>query len=159
MTVEGMAVLLPRRNVERGAQLHDFDRPPDWEAVRMTVEAGEMTRVGICRKFRISRAELARRIKANKWDVPERDDALDRSLLLDGLFWALERQIEQAGKAELTDAGKEAAVLQRLAGTLDDLIRLGDKNAGSAPRSARQTKEMVELRQKIARRIDELNLQ
>ena len=139
--------------------MHDFDRSPDWEAVRAAVEAGEMTRFAICRKFRISRGELGRRIKANRWDVPERDDALDRSLLLDGLFWALERQIEHMGAAELVDATKEAAVLQRLASTLDDLVRLGDKNAGSAPRSARQTKEMAELRQKIARRIDELNLQ
>ncbi len=139
--------------------MHDFDRSPDWEAVRVAVEAGEMTRVAICRKYRISRGELVRRIKANKWDVPERDDALDRSLRLDGLFWALERQIDNLGDAELTDATKEAAVLQRLASTLDDLVRLSDKNAGSAPRSARQTKEMAELRQKIARRIDELNLQ
>lgn len=139
--------------------MHDFDRSPDWEAVRVAVEAGEMTRVSICRTFRISRGELARRIKANKWDVPERDDALDRSLLLDGLFWALERQIEQLGKAELVDATKEAAVLQRLANSMDELVRLSDKNAGSAPRTARQTKEMTELRQKIARRIDELNLQ
>lgn len=118
-----------------------------------------MTRVAICRTFRISRGELGRRIKANKWDVAERDDAHDRSLMLDGLFWALERQIEQMGTAELTDATKEATVLQRLATTLDDLVRLGDKTAGTAPRNARQTKEMTELRQKIARRIDELNLQ
>jgi hypothetical protein len=139
--------------------LHDFDRCPNWEAVRVAVEAGEMTRVAICRTFRIGRGELARRIKANKWDAAERDDALDRSLLLDGLFWALERQIEQLGKAELVDATKEAAVLQRLANSMDELVRLSDKNAGSAPRTARQTKEMMELRQKIARRIDELNLQ
>ncbi len=139
--------------------MHDPERPRNWERVRATVEAGDRTRVSICREFRISRGELARRIKANKWDVPERDDALDRSLLLDGLFWALERQIDRMGTLELADATKEAAVLMRLASTLDDLVRLADKTAGSAPRSARQTKEMTELREKIARRIDELKLQ
>lgn len=139
--------------------MHELDRQPDWGAVRAAVEAGDRTRIAICKQHGISRGELARRIKANKWDVPERDDTLDRSLLLDGLFWALERQIDLMGTTQLTDATKEAAVLQRLAGTLDDLVRLGDKNAGSAPRSARQTKEMTELRERIARRIDELNLQ
>lgn len=139
--------------------MHKREREPDWEAVRAAVEIGDMTRMAICRAFRISRGELARRIKANKWDAPERDAAQDRSLLLDGLFWALERQIERLGEAAMTDALKEAAVLQRLAKTLDDLMRLEDRNFGSVPRSARQTREMAELRQKIARRIDELNLQ
>ena len=117
-----------------------------------------MTRVAICRTFKISRGELARRIKANTWDAPERDDGQDRSLLLDGLLWALERQIDRLGECELTDAVKEAAVLQRLATTLEDLARLGDKGVGGATSTPRQTKEMAELRTKIARRLDELDL-
>jgi len=116
-----------------------------------------MTRMAICRKFKVSRGELERRIKANKWDAPERDDGRDRGLLLDGLLWALERQIERMGVVELTDAGKEAAVLQRLSATLEDLMRLGDKS-GTGQRTPRQTKEMAELRSKIARRLDELDL-
>ena len=126
-----------------GGAVSETEQAPMWDLVRVAVEAGDRTRVSICREFGISRGELARRIKANKWDVPERDDALDRSLLLDGLFWALERQIDRMGTLDLADATKEAAVLMRLASTLDDLIRLGDKTAGSAPRSARQTKEMT----------------
>lgn len=137
--------------------MHDREHEPDRQAVRAAVEAGDQTRLAICKAFRISRGELARRIEANKWDAAERDDGQDRGLLLDGLRWVLERQIDRVGEAELTDAVKEAAVLQRLASTLEDLVRLGDKGAGGQ-RTPRQTKEMGELRQKIARRLDELDL-
>jgi hypothetical protein len=147
--------------VEGQGQLHDLDpnRKIDWDAVRVVVESGKMTRIGICRRFGVSRAEIARRIKANRWDAPERDDAQDRSLLLDGLSWALEQQIDQLGVLKLADPVKEAAVLHRLASTLETIVKLGDKASVVGQRTPRQSKELAELKLKIARRLDELNIQ
>ena len=142
-------------------QLHDHDpnRPIDWDGVRAAVEGGKMTRIGICMKFGVSRADVARRIRANRWDAAERDDAQDRSLLLDGLAWALEQQINRLGALKLADPVKEAAVLHRLAATLGTIVKLGDKASVASQRTPRQSRELAELKLKIARRLDELNVQ
>ena len=138
--------------------MHDFTGERDWAAVRRDVEIGDITYNAICRKHRVSRGELLRRIRDNRWSVAERDDLASRRIMIDGLFWALERQIDKLGEAELgLDVTKEAAVLHRLATTLEKLIEI-DGHATGRKLNVRESREMTELRTKIAERLDELGI-
>ena len=153
MTVDGMGALLPRDNDLGEGRLHDFTGDRDWAAVRRDVEIGDLTYNAICRRHRVSRGELLRR-----WSVAERDDLASRRIMIDGLFWALERQIDKMGEAELgLDVTREAAVLHRLATTLEKLIEIDGQTTGRKL-NARESREMTELRTKIAERVDELGI-
>ena len=138
--------------------MHDLTGERDWAAVRLDVELGAMTYNAICRRHRISRGELLRRIRDNRWSVAERDDLASRRIMIDGLFWALERQIDRLGEAELgEDTSKEAAVLHRLATTLEKLIEIDTATTGRKL-NPRESREMTQLKTKIAERLDELGI-
>lgn len=138
--------------------MHDFSTERDWAAIRVDVELGAMTYNAICRKHRVSRGELLRRIRDNRWSVAERDDLASRRIMIDGLFWALERQIDKLGETELgQDVSKEAAVLHRLATTLEKLIEIDTASTGRKL-NPRESREMTQLKTKIAERLDELGI-
>lgn len=147
-----------RRDGGRTTRLHDEGQLRDWAAIRRDVEIGDMTYNAICRRHRVSRGELLRRIRDNRWSVAERDDLASRRIMIDGLFWALERQIDKLGEADLgEDVSREATVLHRLATTLEKLIEI-DGRATGRKLNARESREMTELRTKIAERLDELGI-
>lgn len=129
-----------------------------WDVVRLEVKLGELTRNAICRKHGITPGRLAQRIRANKWDVDEDATAHDFTLVLGQLFFALERQADHLTKVDMTGSGdREVATLQRLTATLDRLIGLDRQLNGRKP-ERRESKEMKELRARIAKRLDELEV-
>lgn len=133
-------------------------RESDWELVRLEVKLGERTRNAICAQYGITTKRLADRIRANKWDVPEDVTAHDHSLVLNQLFFVLERQVQHLTKVDMTGPGdREVATLQRLTATLDRLIAL-DRQVTGRQSERRESKEMQELRGRIARRLDELGV-
>lgn len=136
--------------------MHQPDRVIDWAAVRHALDAGELSRVAICRRFGISRGELERRVRDNRWNIPARDDSGDLDIWLDGFFAVLERVLHQMETMEMIDPARETAALDRLARTLDNLLGLRERG-GSRTEDERETREMQELRKKIARRINELD--
>jgi len=130
----------------------------DWNAVRLEVKLAELTRNAICRKYGITPGRLAKRISANKWDVAEDATAHDFALVLGQLFFALERQAEHLTKVDMTGSGdREVATLQRLTATLDRLIEL-DKHVNGRKPERRESREMKELRSRIGKRLDELEI-
>lgn len=138
--------------------MHDDGQVRDWAAIRRDVERGDRTYAAICRQHHISRGELQRRIRENRWAAPETDELASRRILVDGLYWGLERLIDKMGEADLgLDADREAAVLHRLAATLEKLIAIDKQSTGRKP-NARESREMAELKNKIAERLDELGI-
>jgi len=130
-----------------------------WDAVRLEVKLGELTRNAICRKYGITPGRLAKRIRANKWDVDEDATAHDFALVLGQLFFALERQADHLTKVEMTGSGdREVATLQRLTATVDRLIGLDRQLNGGRKPERRESKEIKELRARIAKRLDELEV-
>jgi hypothetical protein len=128
----------------------------DWDLVRVDYEALGITRAAICRKHGITRAELAAKAKLSRWSAARTNDT-DRAILIGMMLGVLEAQIGQLeAAAEMTATGdKEVAVLGKLATTLEKLIEIEDKGQGNAaPRRA--TADMKALRNKLARRIDQL---
>ena len=130
----------------------------DWQKVRLQVRAGEMTRNRICAEHGITTRRLARRIRENKWDVDEDATDLDRRIIVDELLLATEKQVLHLLEVEMSATGeRESLLLGRLVSTLDRLIALDMRVTGKKT-TPRQSKEMTELRAKIAKRLDELKV-
>lgn len=131
---------------------------PDWAAARADYEAGELSRNEISRKHRIRRVALDRRIRSHHWGEPDAELS-DRQTIIQVLYAVIERHARHLEGTDLTGAGeKEAAVLHKLAVSLDKLITIEAKGGGARPGS-RQGKDLLELRAKIARRLGELKVE
>lgn len=134
------------------------DADVNWELVRLQVKAGEMTRNRICAEHGITPQRLAGRIRENKWDVDEDATDHDRKILVGWLYRAFEKQVIHLAEAQMSETGeRESVLLGRLATNLDRMIALEIRVTGKKP-TARQSKEMTELRAKIAKRLDELKI-
>jgi hypothetical protein len=130
----------------------------NWELVRLQVRAGEMTRNRICAEHGITAQRLAARIKENRWDVDEDATERDRTILLGWGYRVLERLLIQLAECEMSETGeREGVALGRLMTSLDRMIALETRITGRKP-TPRQSREMVELRAKIAKRLDELKI-
>ena len=130
-------------------------RRVNWDLVRIDAEGRGITRAAICRKHGITRAELAAKARTSKWNFSGGNDT-DRAILIGMMLGVLEAQIGQLETSDMTTTGeKEVAVLGKLATTLEKLIDIEDK--GRPPTEpAGHGEDMKALRNKLARRIDQL---
>jgi hypothetical protein len=134
------------------------DEEIDWEKVRLQVKAGEMTRNRICAEHGITPQRLARRIKEMKWDVDEDATDHDRKILVTWLYRAFEQQIIHLVETGMSKSGEhESMLLGRLALNLDRMIALDIRVTGKKP-TARQSKEAIELRDRLRKRMHELKV-
>jgi hypothetical protein len=126
-----------------------------WDRVRADFEGDGVTEAGICRRYGITHDELWLRAAKNKWKREHRLNGLDRVILIRQMFGLLETHIVKLETTEMTEVGdKETAVLGKLVSTLDKLIEIeGRAGAKTGPEDA---KEMRDIRNKLARRIDRL---
>ena len=131
------------------------DRPtPDWDAVRADYEGDGRTLDDICARHGISRSALSWRAKHHLWLQRNRTGNVDRPQIIKRMFRLLEMQVIQLEKTMTQTGEKEVAVLGKLASTLEKLIEI-DNAAAEAPKRTR-TKEIHDLRNKLAQRIEQL---
>ncbi len=130
----------------------------DWTPVRAAYAADELTINAICEQFGITREALLLQARKSRWDDQKRPRTHDDVKLIERLMWSVERLIARMGTMDLdnTDGSKEAAALGRLVATLDKMIALRERKI-KAP-EAQPSREMVELRQRIGRRLEELGV-
>jgi hypothetical protein len=130
--------------------------PVDLDAARADYEAGGLKLPEIAEKYRISQSALHRLTVAGRW-VPRAPRRVDPNDLVMRMLDVLGTQLGILEKADMKDknVAAEAAVLGRLATTLDKLIEMKRAEAKRQPRA--QSNEMAALREKIAERIAELN--
>lgn len=134
------------------------DEEVNWEMVRLQVKLGELTRNRICAEHHITPQRLAKRIREKKWDVEEDATAHDRKIIIEKSLTAVEREIDRLLELEMSGDGERVtALLGRLTTTMDRLIALDTKVTGKKP-TPKQSKEMTELRAKIAKRLDALKV-
>ena len=133
-------------------QTCDAPARTEWAPVRADYEARYISRYAICLKYQIPMAELLERAEKNKWQRDD-SDAVDRQILINQLLVLLQRQINQLEQS-MSGSDKETAVLAKLSANLDKLIAM-EKAAGRTS-EAQETREMQDIRQKLAKRIDAL---
>jgi hypothetical protein len=129
----------------------------NWTEVRREVEAAVETRLLICARHNITLETLAEHIRTHKWDVPEDRTVEDRVLLVRKLLVGLELQMEGLKASAMSGGEDKVPVLQKLTATLDKLLEIERSTNGNRP-PRRQSREMQELRAKIAKRLDELKV-
>jgi len=140
------------------AELGDEDGGFDWAPVRAAYAADEMTLNAICEKYGLTREALQRHAQRARWNDMKQPRTHDDVKMIERLMWSVERLITRMGTMELdnTDGSREAAALGRLVVTLDKMIALRDRKI-KAPET-QPSREMVELRQRIGRRLEELGV-
>lgn len=130
---------------------------PNWVAIQQDVRDARDTRLSICSRHRISLEQLAERIRSHKWSVPEDRSVEDRALLVRKLLVGLELQMEGLKAEGMGGTETKVATLQKLTTTLDKLLEIERSVTGNRP-PRRQSREMQELRAKIAKRLEELKV-
>lgn len=130
---------------------------PDWSQIRIEVEAAVESRLLICERHRISLEQLTEHIRTHKWDVPEDASEADRLLLVRKLFVGLERQLARLREAMMASPEDQVGAMQKLTTTLTKLLELERRINANRP-ERRQSRQMQELRARIAKRLEELGV-
>jgi len=125
-----------------------------WKAVRAAYEVPGETIAAIAKRFGTSTRAIHKHALDEGWSRRYEGRQVDRSGIITRMFRVLQRQIVFM-EENMTQAGeKEVAVLGKLASTLEKLIQIDDA-AAEKPKPA-NTKEMTNLRNRLAERIEQL---
>ena len=126
----------------------------DWAAVRDDYESKNGTILQICERHGITYGRFRGAFLREKWSRRNRRQ-VDRSALIEALYRALEKQIMRLGSRTKPTDIKEVTLLGNLARNLDKLIDL-EKADAAGKSGTSETAEMRDIRQKLAKRINEL---
>jgi hypothetical protein len=129
-------------------------RPPGfWEPVKDAYFGGERI-LDVCAHFGITKGEFAYFRRQAGW--PMRNKApVNRERLVGRIYWLMNKHI--AAMEREMDAGnqKDVAVLNQLVGSLSRLMRY-EANASGTARQKKATDDLIDIREKLVRRIEEL---
>jgi hypothetical protein len=129
-------------------------RQVDWAAVRCAYELTDETIKSICERFGVTKSAFEHRWQKERW-LSRRAANMDRySTTRDRLFAVLERQVAKLANESGTKlADKEAQQLTELVKNFDKLgSTRSDVPDDGGPS---QQKDMRDLRDKLAKRIDQ----
>jgi uncharacterized protein YjcR len=129
----------------------------DPEAVRVDYEAGLLTINEVAIKHAISASKLHRWVVQYGW-TPRAPHRIDPNDLIMRMFSALDAQMRDLETTMKDADGSHAGMLAKLVTTLDKLIEIKDAEARKGRKRSQASKEVTELRAKIAERIAELNV-
>ncbi|KFC65040.1 hypothetical protein FF80_02890 [Devosia sp. LC5] len=124
----------------------------DWAAVQRDHEHNNGTQKEICARHGITIAQLRFRRERQGWRLRSTRD-VDLRLLINRMLRVLEKQVRNLEKTMTEPVDKSAALLGTMAKTLEKLMELETANRGRQPA---QKKEMSDLRNKLAQRIEQL---
>jgi hypothetical protein len=126
-----------------------------WASVQADYEADAESVEAVAGKYGISKSRLLYRAKQRHWRPRNKHKGGGTASLLARLFRLVEKQIYQMESETSPMGEKEAAALGKVAATLENLIQI--ERASAPPKTARrQSKDLVELRNKIAQRFEEI---
>lgn len=126
-------------------------RTPDWDTIRDEYETRAYPSHDICRRHAITQAQLRYRREQDGW-VSSRTRVVRSSDLINRLFKILNKQVSLLEKAVDDPLDKQVAALGATVKTLDKMNELR-----AAERDVKPTddKDMRDLRDKLARRLDQ----
>ncbi|WDR06408.1 hypothetical protein PSQ90_02765 [Devosia rhodophyticola] len=124
----------------------------DWVAIRAAYESREMSPAAICEQYGITIFQLRYRRQKENW-LDCRTKVQGRGPIINRMLRVLDQQVRVLEKQMPQSIDKEAALLGTMAKTLEKLIEIEKAERSSEPV---QKKDISELRNKLARRIDQL---
>lgn len=130
----------------------------EWLAIRVDYEANIETVKAIALRHAISEPAIQYHVGREGWIRRQSVRNTERPALIERMAKMLERQIAHLEKNMTPGDEKEVALLGTMARSLEKLMDLDRKGVGKAPDKKRD-REIGELRQKLAARIDQLRKQ
>ncbi|MET3926192.1 hypothetical protein [Devosia sp. 2618] len=127
------------------------DRTIRWDAVRQEYESRQFLPAVICKRYGISTAQLRYRRESEGW-LSARARVVRQDELVARMMKVLDKQVRRLEMAVTEPIDKQANVLGIHVKTLDKLIELGASQPNVEPASK---KDMSDLRDKLAKRIDQ----
>ena len=122
----------------------------DWSAVQLAYETHTLTNAQICEHFDITGAQLRYRRQNHGW-ISQRARVVNRPELINRMMKILEQQVCRLEKPMVNSVDRDIGLLSTASKTLDKLIEL---QKDSRP-SVEDEYEMIEIREKLALRIDQ----
>jgi replicative superfamily II helicase len=123
----------------------------DWVAVRIAYEARDETEAQILRRFGITPSKLRHHREKEQW-IKRSARTVERGTLVMAMMRVLARQITILERQMTGTIDKEATLLGTMAKTLEKLMELEKADAAQRPAQ----KDLTELRNKVAKRIEQL---
>jgi hypothetical protein len=124
---------------------------PNWAAIREEYEGRKFLPAVICKRYGISLAQLRYRREIEGW-LSARSRIVRQDGLVARMLKVLDKQVRRLEMAVNEPIEKQANVLSTSVKTLDKLIELGAARANVEPATK---KDMTDLRDKLAKRIDQ----
>jgi hypothetical protein len=134
---------------KRGNVAPSSCRPPaEWQAIRIAYETTRESIASLCARYHLSARTLYERAKKEAWAPRHQPARLDRAGIIGRMFRLLDRQILHL-EHNMTATG------EKLASTLEKLIDIEAATDTPAAGPTRR-KDMTDLRDKLAERIEQL---
>lgn len=124
-----------------------------WDLVRDEYESRVFTPAVICKRYGISVAKLRYRREVEGW-LSARARVVRQDDLVASMLKVLDKQVRRLEMAKDIPLEKQAAILATEVKTLDTLIDLGAAQRNAEPASKR---DVTDLRNKLAKRIEQFN--
>jgi len=126
----------------------------DWAAIRHAYETSNETLVQICQRFGVTKGALEYRYRKQRWISRRASLASRQDSTMARLFAVLEKQVTKLANAGGDTLGdKEAQQLTELIKNFDKMASMAS-DEGKADISP-QKRDMRDLRDKLAKRIDQ----
>jgi hypothetical protein len=139
--------------IEGGALPREVDWTPIQEAYQETTESLD----DLAARFRVSKSAISWRARRNGWIMRNRPAGTSGPALIVRIYRLLERQLVQMERTEGPMSDKDAAILVRIATTVNRLIEVEGKAPKKPPRNAsHESSEMQQIRKTVARRLEQL---
>lgn len=127
----------------------------DWAAVQSDYERSNGTLPEICARYGITEAQLRHRRERHGWHL-RHDWALRVGPLIARMMRVLDGQVRELERRMTEPVDKNAALLGTMTKTLEKLIELDESQRARKPA---KRKEMSDIRNKLAARIEQLKQQ
>jgi len=125
----------------------------DWVVIRHAYETNDGTIAAICARFGVTKSQLERRYRKERW-VSRQAKLVDRrGSTRERLFSVLERQVSKLANEAGTTLGEKEA--QQLTELIKNFDKLASMEAAATTGGPAQKKDMADLRDKLAKRIDQ----
>ena len=127
--------------------------PVRWDDVRAEYESRQFMPVAICRRHGITEAQLRYRREQEGW-ISLRAKPVRQNALVARMLRVLDKQVKQLEAAVDEPIDKQANVLSTHIKSLDKLIEMGAARPDVPPPTK---KDMTDLRNKLAKRLEQFN--
>lgn len=130
--------------------------PIDWDQIRIAYEETPEKLDDMAKRFGVARSSICLRMRTDGWMRRKRLVVVDARMLIRRMYRLIERVLVRMEKAEEPMTEKDAAVLNRMAATLERLMEIEARTPQPPTRGAKETAEMQQIRKTIARRLEQL---